>query len=230
MSKIDIIMPTYNQPEFLDRAISSILAQEFKDFSFIIVDDGNSQEIRKEIEKYQGVDSRISIVRHDTNKGLPAALNSGHRYGSSPYCSWISTDNVSYPRQYKALYECITTGEYDFVQSRWNVNKNNNIRTKDIRRCKHNWGFANLCPSFLYKRIVWETYPYDENMLCVEDLKFYLQAFLHPFKFGYVEECLMEYYVQSNSLTSHGNPNRRHEDMLTEVYETVVKPKLLQKG
>lgn len=224
MSKIDIILPTYNQVDYLDRAINSIMDQNFKDFKFIIVNDGSKDSTSEKLKSYSGKDERIIIVDNIDNRGLPAALNIGHAKGISPYCTWISTDNIAYKHQYQSLYDKIIEDNYDFVQSMWIVKRGNETLKTDIRGCKDNWGYANLCPSFLYKRKVWESYNYDENMLCVEDLKFYLQAFLHPFKFGFVEDYLMEYYVQSNSLTFRGNPKRRHKDMLKEIYQTVILP------
>ena len=230
MAKIDVIMPTYNQSEFLLRAIPTILEQEFTDFEFFIVNDGSCDKTKSILdEKFSGKDGRLKIIHLEKNSGLPSALNIGHRAGNSEYCTWVSTDNISYKNQLKELYYCITRGNYDFVQSRWYSVKGDEKTPKNILNCKDNWGFGNLCPSFLYKRLVWETYKYDENMLCTEDLKFYLQAFLHPFKFGYSDEYLMEYYVQPNSLTSHRNPKRSARSMLHEIYQTVVLPKIINK-
>lgn len=222
MPTIDVIMPTYNQDYFIDRAVQAMLNQSFTDFSFIIVNDGSTDNTTNVIKKY--TDSRIKFIDMSINKGLPSALNVGHKNGSSEYCTWISTDNVSYSNQLESLYKTATDGDYDFVQSKWIVRRGAESIPKDIRGCKDNWGYGNLCPSFLYKRKVWETYQYDENMLCAEDLKFYLQAYLHPFKFGYCDDCLMEYYVQPNSLTFKGNPKRGHNEMLNEIYQTVIVP------
>jgi glycosyltransferase involved in cell wall biosynthesis len=225
MSEIDIILPTYNQCYFLDRAIPPILDQEFRDFTLIIVNDGSTDGTYGKLhDSYEGRDPRIKIIDLKPNRGLPAALNVGHGEGNSPYCTWISTDNISYKNQFKVLYDFIKSDDYDFVQSRWYVKRGNETIPTTILNCKDNWGYANLCPSFLYKRIVWEKYHYDENMLCCEDLKFYLQAYIHPFKFGHTDEFLMEYYVQPNSLTFRGNPKRGHREMLNEIYRTVIKP------
>lgn len=223
MSKIDVIMPTYNQAYFLKAAIPSILNQEFQDFTLIIVNDGSKDNTIDELKKYQ--DGRIKVISYEKNKGLPYALNYGHKNGDSPYCTWVSTDNISYKNHLAELLKVIEKDNYDFVQGKWIAKDGEKTYYQDIRKCNDNWGYANLSPCFLYKRKVWETYNYDENMLCAEDLKFYLQAFLHPFKFGYSDEFLMEYYMQPNSLTVRGNPNRKHEDMLKEIYKTVILPK-----
>ncbi len=52
-TKISIIVTTYNAPEKLDRVISSLLHQSFKDFDVIIADDGSGQETREKIAQFQ---------------------------------------------------------------------------------------------------------------------------------------------------------------------------------
>jgi glycosyltransferase involved in cell wall biosynthesis len=222
MPLIDVILPTYNQPEFLEDAINHILDQTFQDFEFYIVDDGSKQDT-KDILKNYATNNKIHIIYHEKNKGLPSALNTGHRAGKSSYCTWVSTDNISFPRQLEVLYNHAVTYNLDFVQSLWRVLKNEKILHKDIRLCKDNWGYGNICPSFLYKRKIWETYNYDESMHGAEDLKFYLQALLHPFKFGHVEEELVEYRCQPNSITQTAD-GQLHVKNYLRIYEEVVKP------
>ena len=226
MSQIDVIMPTYNQKDFLDRAINCILDQEFKDFSFIIVDDGSIDGTSRILdEKYGKLDRRITVIHNETNRGLPASLNIGHSHGNSSYCTWVSTDNFSYKNQLRVLYECITKNNYDFIQSLWRGIEGSRITgvyNSSPKEC--NCISGNLCPSFMYHRKVWETYHYDENMMTVEDLKFFLQACYHPFKFGFVDECLLDYYYQPNSLTVKRNPKRAYQDMMDEIQRTIIAP------
>jgi len=223
MSEIDVIMPTYNQCDFLKRAIDHILSQTLKYFTFIIVNDGSKDDTAKVLDEYK--DERIKVITNEKNRGLPATLNIGHANGKSPYCTWVSTDNISYPNQLEKLYEKMIKDDLDFVQSLWFAKneKTGQIWHQDTRRIKDNWGMSTIGASFLYKRIVWETYHYDENLQCVEDLKFYLQAFLHPFKFGHVDEELMEYFVQPNSLSGREDMNK-HNDLIQGIYDSVILP------
>ena len=225
MSKIDVILPTYNQELFLDISIPAILNQEFKDFTFIIVNDGSKDNTIAKLMAYASCDNRIKVIDCEINRGLPAALNIGHEAGNSEYCTWISTDNISYPNYLLELYKKIEEG-FDFVQSFYFVkDKSGKKSFRDIRTFHDNWGYGNLTPSFLYKRGVWETYKYDENLQYVEDLKFYLQAFLHPFKFGFVEKTLVEYLCHSDSMTAKVHANLKEHDLrLNKIYEQVIKP------
>ncbi len=87
----------------------------------------------------------------------------------------------------------------------------------DSSKITDNWGMGNLGPSFIYRRSVWEKHPYDENLQQVEDLNFYLQCFASRFKFSFVDDILVDYYCQPNSLSGRGST--KHEELLVEVFE-----------
>lgn len=61
-TKISIVMTTYNSSEYIDECIKSILSQTFKEFEFIIIDDGSTDNSNKIIEKYN--DSRIKFYQN----------------------------------------------------------------------------------------------------------------------------------------------------------------------
>lgn len=75
--EISVVMATYNCNEFLEEAIESVLSQTFKDFEFIIIDDGSTNDTVERVRKFE--DSRIRLIcaKHDyinsLNKGLDAA-------------------------------------------------------------------------------------------------------------------------------------------------------------
>ena len=71
---VSVIMPTYCRARdgLLARAITSVLAQTFADFEFIIVDDGSTDGSEEIVRDFQKQDGRILYVRHKANSGLPA--------------------------------------------------------------------------------------------------------------------------------------------------------------
>lgn len=72
--QVSVIMAVYNNEQFLSEAIESVLSQTFKDFEFIIVNDGSSDRSEDILTRYQKEDSRIVLVSQ-ANCGLPASLN-----------------------------------------------------------------------------------------------------------------------------------------------------------
>ena len=70
MPKISVVMPVYETPEsYLQEAITSILNQTFRDFEFLILDDGSkAPHIKQVIDSFH--DKRIIYLKSDENKGI----------------------------------------------------------------------------------------------------------------------------------------------------------------
>jgi glycosyltransferase involved in cell wall biosynthesis len=72
---VTIILPTYNRSHTIQRAVNSVLKQSFKKIELVIIDDGSTDDTLKVLETFD--DPRIILVRHEMNKGVTAAKNSG---------------------------------------------------------------------------------------------------------------------------------------------------------
>lgn len=72
---ISVVIPTYQRPQLLRRAIESVRNQSLKDFQLIVIDDGNDDQVLDLVEGYG--DSRIMLIQHQACKGVSAARNTG---------------------------------------------------------------------------------------------------------------------------------------------------------
>ena len=88
-------------------------------------------------------------------------MNVGHQLGSSEYCTWVSTDNISDVDQLKCLIEYMEHHDCDFVHSDFTKIKKGKRSLIDMSKKKGRLGIGNIGPSFLYKRIVWDKFKYD---------------------------------------------------------------------
>ena len=75
--KISVLMPVYNGEPFLKESIESIVAQTFKDFEFIIIDDGSTDSTFDIMMQYAKIDNRIKVFRNKENKKIVYTLNNG---------------------------------------------------------------------------------------------------------------------------------------------------------
>src|SRR5687768_9316916 len=100
-------MPVYNGERYLDEAIESVLAQEFADFEFVIVDDGSTDSTPELLAKWAARDPRIVVVRQFDNCGTGCALNAGLAVARGEYIARQDADDLSLPgrlaRQVAAL-------------------------------------------------------------------------------------------------------------------------------
>lgn len=96
---ISILMPVYNAGDFLVAAIESIRNQTLKDWEFIVIDDGSTDESYKILKKYAEKDPRIKIFKFKKNKGLAFALNLGLNKVHGKYLARMDADDISLPKR-----------------------------------------------------------------------------------------------------------------------------------
>ena len=92
---ISIIVATYNRAKTISRAIDSILAQTYDNFEIIIVDDGSADDTLKILSKYN--DAKIKIIKHEINKGVCAAKNTGFNHISGEWFTLLDSDDEMVP-------------------------------------------------------------------------------------------------------------------------------------
>lgn len=90
-------MPVYNASRFLREAIDSILAQSFRPFEFLIIDDGSTDDSADIIRSYS--DPRIRFVPNEVNRGITATLNQGIALASCDLIARMDADDISYPQR-----------------------------------------------------------------------------------------------------------------------------------
>ncbi len=89
---ISIIVPTYNRAHTIERAVESIIAQTYKHFEVIIVDDGSTDDTLHVLEKYHK-DKSIRIIKHGKNRGVTAAINTGFNHISGEWFTVLGSDD-----------------------------------------------------------------------------------------------------------------------------------------
>lgn len=104
---ISVIMPTYCRGKTsLKKAITSVLGQTFKPFELIIIDDGSWDGTLDILKRFQRKDSRIIIIRHDKNSGVPAIrVNEGILLARGKYISYQFDDDEWLPHCLEKLYK-----------------------------------------------------------------------------------------------------------------------------
>jgi glycosyltransferase involved in cell wall biosynthesis len=92
---ISILMSVYNGDKYLRKAIESILGQTYKNFEFLIIDDGSTDKSAQVISEYKSKDKRIRIITHKGNKGLVVSLNEGIDRSRGEFVARMDADDIS---------------------------------------------------------------------------------------------------------------------------------------
>lgn len=95
MPTVSILMPTYNQANFLRRSLQSLFQQTFADWELIIINDGSTDDTARILAEY-AADDRIHLVTFPENRGLGAALNAGLERATGQYIGYLPSDDVYY--------------------------------------------------------------------------------------------------------------------------------------
>lgn len=96
--KITVLMSCYNAERWLSEAIESVLVQTYKDFEFIIVDDGSSDNTPEIIKRYADIDHRIRVISK-TNSGLTDSLNAGISQAKGEWIARLDADDICLPHR-----------------------------------------------------------------------------------------------------------------------------------
>lgn len=109
MPLVSVVLPSLNGASrgFLNEAVRSILNQSVKDFELILVDDGSSDETGEIFENWRQQDSRIKVIHHSVNEGIPASLNDGFSISTGILRSWTSDDNLFYPYAFEKMIKVL---------------------------------------------------------------------------------------------------------------------------
>lgn len=116
MPKVSIIMGVYNGAHRMDKSIQSIINQTFKDWEFIICDDGSSDGSFEKLQEYAKKDTRVIAIKNPKNAGLAQTLNNCLSVAKGQYIARMDDDDYSYPdRLEKEVSFLDTHPEYDIV-------------------------------------------------------------------------------------------------------------------
>lgn len=103
---ISIIMPVWNGEMYLEDAVQSILAQTFRDFEFIILDDGSTDRTPEILKEFSSRDSRIRVIRL-AHEGIVTALNRGVAESRARWIARMDADDLSHPERLARQWDAI---------------------------------------------------------------------------------------------------------------------------
>lgn len=95
--RVSVLMAVYKGEKYLKEAIDSILNQTYRDYEFIIINDGSTDNCADIVKSYR--DKRIKFIDNGGNIGLAATLNKGIDLASGEYIVRMDSDDISMPER-----------------------------------------------------------------------------------------------------------------------------------
>lgn len=101
MPKISVILSVYNGEKYLETTIRNTLNQKYKNFEFIIINDGSTDSTPKILQKWKKKDQRIKIIQNKKNCGLTKSLNKGIKAAKGRYIARIDCGDLSDSKRFE---------------------------------------------------------------------------------------------------------------------------------
>lgn len=212
---ISIVIPVYNVENYIERCISSVLKQTFKEIEIIVVNDGSTDNSLEICKKYENEDSRIVLISQ-LNGGLSDARNTGIKKAKFPYITFLDSDDWIDETFIEVLYSSlinynadISIVEYDVVYKEKAKKKlRNNNRKVQIynnieamtelfldKRIK-NYAWAKMYKKSLFNDIVYPKGVYFEDVYTTYKL------FYKSNKIVKINQVLLHYFQHDSNITS----------------------------
>jgi glycosyltransferase involved in cell wall biosynthesis len=94
---VTVVVPAYNAAATINETLQSVRAQTHASLEIIVVDDGSSDGTDQIVERHMSADSRVTLIRHATNRGVAAARNTAIAAGKGVLIAPIDADDLWHP-------------------------------------------------------------------------------------------------------------------------------------
>lgn len=210
-SKVSVIVPVYNAESTIKKCIRSILAQTYKNFELILVDDGSEDNSSNICNKYK-YDTRVKAFRIQ-NHGAAYARNFALNHSMGEYLMFCDADDY-YAEDY--IYQMVRTIQLtkaDIVISGYFFEKNQRfhssvkMKSKSLSKneiIKHmtiDTDLGGFPWNKIFRRTIINNLRFPEDLLIMEDAYFFLGAMQNTENIYYLAKPLYYYCNNSNSIT-----------------------------
>jgi|GEM_PF-7011818 len=206
---VSVVMPSYNQAEWLPKSLDSILAQTYPFWEAVVVNDGSTDNTAEVIAEYTKRDSRIRGI-HKPNGGISSALNRGIAEARGQYFCWLSSDDLFYPDKLQLQIDAfqkldekyaIVFGQFDYTDPYDNVKEFNLtqpfIDGLEFPQCLK-YDFIDGCTIMIPMRIMREVGGFNLQFKHAQDTELWMRLAAKDYRFFWLDHKLTLRRVHPN--------------------------------
>lgn len=232
--RISIIMPVFNNGNFLEEAIASLLVQTEPDFELVVCDDASSDESSSIIRKFAGQDSRVKALYNDENRGVCYSRDRAIAVAEGEWITLLDGDDYYLPERLHELLRFADASGADMVADGFILVDENSEETGEVylpARCagqglgideyvrqgmpsgrRFNPGY--LKPMIRRDFIQSHGITYLPDAWCGQDFAFYLTCLLRGADWRLMDEAFYCYrkYPRPRTLESKLRRTERHRE------------------
>lgn len=239
---VSVIIPIYNVELYVKECILSVFEQDYPNIELLAVDDcgrDNSISIVKDLFRKHPKNITCQLLRHDLNRGLSAARNTGTKLSHGKYIMYLDSDDYLMPCAISRLVRKIEETDSDFVVFGFSTNthgrgvgtlrKDVNLLSNNLE-CIHSlaglWFTVTAWSKFVKKSFLLENNLWFKEGIVNEDAPWTFQLCLNARKIALLHEELYFYRYNPNSIMSDSKKklvNDSNSIALQIFYDNILK-------
>ena len=228
LTKVSVLMSTYNSELNVAKSIESILEQTYKNIEFLIIDDCSTDNTFKILQEYSKNHENIQVFKNEINIGLTKSLNFLISKSSGDYIARQDDDDASYPNRIKTQVDLLQNSKIDFCTTRALTKPKKRkipgisyyFPTKLLLKYKNPFIHGSL---MCKKEILISVGGYDEDFYYSQDLKLIIDLIQNGNKYKIINKLLYVLNTQNNISEKKFNEQQYYADCARKG----IKPKLV---
>jgi glycosyltransferase involved in cell wall biosynthesis len=219
---VTVLMPVYNGEKYLSEAIDSVLNQTYKDFEFLIINDGSSDGSVDIINSYN--DPRIRLINNEKNLQLIATLNLGLDLAKGKYIARMDCDDIAFPERLEEQVAFMDANpEVGILGSWYNRSDNSQLVTRPVHHeeIKVNLlkGAAILHPTSIFRTefFVKNNLKFKPEYIHAEDYELWVRA-SELFKLANIPKSLLQYRKHPKQISRAFNKEQKDTTVKIMTY------------
>ena len=224
---ISVIIPAHNTAQYIARAIRSVLAQTYRNFEIIVVDDCSSDNLAEVVAQFN--DQRINYIRHEINRGASTARNTGLKIAKGEYVAFLDSDDEWFADKLQKQVDVFNKSHLNtglvYTGLRWIQESDKTVIQEKIPNHRGNIHqdllngscIESLSTPLIKTVVAREAGDFDESLPARQDWDFWIRI-SEKSTIDFVPEVLVNYFIHPNSISSSIINKIKGTELVLEKY------------
>ncbi len=245
--KLSVIIPNYNNEEYLEKSIESLINQSYSNLEIILINDSSNGNCDEIANKYK---DKIKYIKHDKNKGIFQTRLTGYNSATGDYIAFLDADDYVSVDYYRTMMEKAIETDSDIVINNFILQYDDgsqkifNLMQQPLKELNGKECFENymeqiglnyswsILPNKIYKKTLWDkAFPYYKNMekrlVMTEDIAFSTILFYFAKRVNKIHNDV--YYYCQHEKSSTASKGIKYEKMISNIEDIITSFNFIEK-